>query len=470
MQGRPRRILHSLAVATAALGGAAMATSAPAAESTQNAKVVRKSASEMTRKEVVRFKRAFAYAVRKGYFDDFSAQHYNRTRNRQHGADVLAEAPPAAAAGDSLAWGYRLLPWHRSFILEAEKMLRAALRKRNRAEGIKSRGVRRLFIPYWDAANDQGLPRWVRAFKPKGGRAIVPEDVPEGHAAFDKPVGSTYRIKFGRWPGNNIVFDRLPQPDQISRILAHDDFVGFYNALDNISEIVPEALPGAKAGLEVLARKVPDNPDVQTVIAVTNPDYPKDAASLLAAFNALLGVGYLATSEAARDQPDQELINAVEAVYAAFRFQPHILLHFWAGGLKPDNPDVRGTVTYFNELAVDPAFWMLHTELDRYWYTWEQTHTEEPPLEEEDAIFQPLTRREGAWYGGGRRYKLADLTGAEDLPYRYDAVFKGPPAAEPAQAALSRMASPIITAFGTGAAVASSAGTSVCRLVSAPVG
>jgi hypothetical protein len=424
---RPRSLLRSLAVAAiAAAGVAGFAASTADAATAQRAKVVRKSASEMTRAEADRFRRAFSYAVRKGYLDDFNDQHFDHMRNRQHGVDVLAGAPPEVMAGESMSWGYRLLPWHRAFIIEAERMLQAALRERDRAEGRNPREADRLFIPYWDAANDQGLPRWVRAFKPKGGTAIVPEDVPQGHAAYGKPVGSRYRIRFSRWPGGNIVFDRLPQTDQISRVLAHDEFVDFYNALDVVSEIDASALPGAKQGLETLQRKVPDNEDLQTVIAATSPDYPKDVESQLAAFNALLGVGYLATSEAARDQPDQELIDAVEAVYAVFRFPPHIVLHFWAGGLDPDNPDVRGTVTYFNELAVDPVFWMLHAELDRYWYTWEQSHADEPPLEDDDALFQPLTRREGAWYGGGRRYRLGALTGPRHLPYRYDSVFRTP--------------------------------------------
>jgi hypothetical protein len=97
----------------------------------------------------------------------------------------------------------------------------------------------------------------------------------------------------------------------------------------------------------------------------------------------------------------------------------HVALHLWAGGLNPANPDVRGTVTYFNELAVDPAFWMLHTELDRWWYTWEQSHTGLPQLTGDDAQFQPLTPQEGAWYRGGHTYSLTQLAATRDLPYRY---------------------------------------------------
>ncbi|HWT22770.1 MAG TPA: tyrosinase family protein [Solirubrobacteraceae bacterium] len=458
MGRRPESLRGPLAV-LCVVGAAVVAAATAEPAAAQPAPVARKSASEMTRTEVDRFRRAFSYAVREGYLDVFSAEHFDRMRNRHHGVDLLSGAPPAVTPGESAVWGHRLLPWHRAFIIEAERMLRAALRERNRAEGRSPREAARLFIPYWNASGDQDLPRWVRAFRPRGGTALAAEGVPPGHAAYGKPVGSRYRVRFGRWPGGNLVFDRLPQADQIGRILSGGDFASFYNGVDVATEPVPEAFPGARQGLATLAVKLPGNTAVQTVIAATDPNYPRDPASQLAAFNALLAVGYLATSEAVRDAPDQELIAAVEAVYAAFRFPPHIVLHLWAGGLDPANPDVRGTVTYFNELAVDPAFWMLHTEMDRWWYTWERSHDGEPPLQGADAVFQPLTREEGAWYRGGRRYPLARLTGAEQLPYRYDAVVAVPPAsasmrpvtfgaAPPSIAAASGFACALPSSFG----------------------
>jgi hypothetical protein len=454
----------AVAVACAALP--ASTASAAGVTAAQRPTVVRKSASEMTRAEISRFRRAFSYAVRKGYFDVFSAEHFNRNRNRQHGSDILAGAPPAAAAGDSPAWGLRLLPWHRAFILEAERMLRAALRERDRAEGRDPREARRLFIPYWDAAGDQRLPLWVRTFEPRGGTAIVPEDIPRGHAAFGKPVGSHYRVRFARWPGGNILFDRLPAQDQVGRMLARTDFNGFLQALDVVPELVEAALPAAKVGLQTLTRKLPDNADLQRVIAATDPSYPKDAASQLAAFNSLMAVGYEATSEAARENPDRALIAAVEAVFAVFRFPPHLVLHFWAGGLDPDNPAVRGTVTYFNELTVDPVFWMLHAELDRYWYTWGQSHAGGPALQGADAVFQPLTRREAARYGGGRAYQLAELADLSKLRYRYDAA-AGASAQAPSQVLTAPSLTPSFGALhaAAGAPSISTAGGPVCRLL-----
>ena len=80
-------------------------------------------------------------------------------------------------------------------------------------------------------------------------------------------------------------------------------------------------------------------------------------------------------------------------------------------------------MSYFNELTVDPVFWMLHGELDRIWYTWETTHTGVPPLQDEDAVFQPLRREEGRWYGGGRTYTFPELVDHQALAYEYDALF-----------------------------------------------
>jgi hypothetical protein len=72
-------------------------------------------------------------------------------------------------------------------------------------------------------------------------------------------------------------------------------------------------------------------------------------------------------------------------------------------------------VSYFNELAVDPVFWMLHGELDRIWYSWETSHTGVPPPTDEDAVFQPLRPGEGRWYGGGRTYALSELVDHQAL-------------------------------------------------------
>lgn len=384
-------------------------------------RAVRKSASAMSPAEIDRFKRAFEFAVHNGYFDAFNDSHYDHHRNRHHGADVLATSPMTVEFM-ATSWGHRLLPWHRSFLIEAEAMLRAALRARNEAEGGDPTEADLVFIPYWDAAHDQALPDWVLAFQPGGGTAIVPPGLPPTHAGHGKPVGDRYDIVFGRWPGGNPVFDSLQTPDYVARILAKTSFEELYDALDATPEIVVQNYLAAQAGLQTLAMKLPDDPAVQTLLdAFAQPPGQGSAGPELT--NALLEIGWRSAVELRAPTPDLTLVDAVDDVYSLFNFVPHLRMHLYAGGLAPDDADLRGTVTYFQELAVDPVFWMLHGELDRYWYTWQQTHDDDPPLTGDDAVFVPLPADDGAWYGGGDTYSLAALTDRDSLPYTYDALF-----------------------------------------------
>ena len=385
---------------------------------------VHKSASEMSREEIKRFSRAYKWAVDKGYFDVFNDQHFNGMRNRHHGLEALSASPPAVGLGASFVWSLRLLPWHRSFITEAEAMLKAALAERNLREHRDPAEADLLFLPYWDASHDGDLPPWVKRLRPRGGTAIVPEGLPPGHAGFGLPVGTRYPIDFGRFPNTWLGWQQLPPTDQIGRILSHDEFVDFLLQMDANPEIMEERLPAAAQALDALAERLPDNPDVQVLVAfVESPPAADDVAALLAALNAFLAVGHLANLEAAKPRPDRELIRLILTVYSPFVFPPHITLHFWAGGLNPRNPDLRGTVSYFNELAVDPVFWMLHGELDRIWYTWETTHTGVPELVGDDRVFQPLRSEEGSWYGGGSTYTLDQLVDHQAMAYTYDALY-----------------------------------------------
>lgn len=392
------------------------------------APVVRKSASAMTDAEVDRFVRAHEYAVAQGYFDVFNDEHYDHHRNRNHGADVLATSPMTAQFMET-EWGYRLLPWHRAFLMEGEAMLQAALRERDAAEGRDPAEADELFIPYWDASVDQALPDWVLAFQPQGGSAIVPPDLPPGHAGYGKPVGSRYDIVFGRWPAGNLVFDTLPGPDYLGRILAKPDFVSFYNALDTEPELVPTNFARAQAGLATLDKLLPDDPAVDTLVAAFSAPPSgsgSDPETAQRTTNALFSIGHRAAVEVRRATPDTALVTAVEDVYSLFNFVPHLRLHLWAGGLAPDDANLRGTVTYFNELCVDPVFWMIHAELDRVWWTWQDTHDEAPPLTGDLAIFDPLTPEEGSWYGGGVSRTLDELVDRDGLGYGYDATFAPP--------------------------------------------
>jgi hypothetical protein len=408
-------VAASLAVGVGAGCGGGGATTTPTLS------VERRSASSLTDVEIDRFQRAFGYAVAKGYFDPFNDEHYNHEKQRHHKADVMASSPIMIMQMSDQA-GYRLLPWHRSFIIEAEAMLRAALRARDQAEGKDPSEADLLFIPYWDASHEQDLPSWVKSFQPQGGTAIVPPDLPMGHAGYGKPVGDRYNIVFGRWPAGNLVFDTLQTPDYIGRILANGTFVDFYDAIDVNPEIEIQNYSKAMAGLQTLETKLPNDASVKTLataFSMTSGSMSGDASTT----NALFEIGWEAAIEAQKPSPDAALIGAVKDVYSMFNFMPHLRMHLWAGGLDPQNANLRGTVTYFNELCVDPVFWMLHAELDRTYYTWQQSHTDGPPLTGDDTVFAPLSADEGAWYGGGKTYSLADLTAIDKLPYTYDQLY-----------------------------------------------
>jgi hypothetical protein len=229
-----------------------------------------------------------------------------------------------------------------------------------------------------------------------------------------------------RWPGQNPVFDTLQTPDHVGRILANEEFVDFYRGLDAELELVPVNYPRALAGLQSLKVMRPDVEAVTIVEAglMRSPADPAPDAEAQTAFsNALFELGYLAAVETRKASPDLALVTAVKDVYSLFEFMPHVRMHLWAGGLGPDAA-IRGTVTYFQELTVDPVFWMLHAELDRIWYTWERQNDGKPPLEGEDAVFAPMSTDEAQWYGGGATYSLEELTDHEALPYEYDEPFE----------------------------------------------
>jgi hypothetical protein len=112
-------------------------------------------------------------------------------------------------------------------------------------------------------------------------------------------VGSRYRIDFNRW----LVSDQLPLAGQIGRILNHGDFVGVYQAVDLLPEIAVSQVPEAKQAPAALALKIPDNPDLQLVLAFTGPAYPRGRRIPARRVQRLPGIGHLASLEAAKPRP-----------------------------------------------------------------------------------------------------------------------------------------------------------------------
>jgi hypothetical protein len=107
---------------------------------------------------------------------------------------------------------------------------------------------------------------------------------------------------------------------------------------------VPSAVPAAKEALAALDRRFPDDPDIKTIVETVNrsPEEIKAAAqdpdATMKLLDAAFGVGYLATVEAVKPHPDQELINLVHTAGAAIISPPHVILDLWAAGIDPTNP------------------------------------------------------------------------------------------------------------------------------------
>jgi tyrosinase len=49
----------------------------------------------------------------------------------------------------------------------------------------------------------------------------------------------------------------------------------------------------------------------------------------------------------------------------------HDLIHGWAGGMDPNNPDQGGDMGVVATAAYDPIFWSHHCMIDRLWYLWQ---------------------------------------------------------------------------------------------------
>ncbi|MEL7533301.1 MAG: tyrosinase family protein, partial [Bacteroidota bacterium] len=69
--------------------------------------------------------------------------------------------------------------------------------------------------------------------------------------------------------------------------------------------------------------------------------------------------------------------------FSAFENQPHNLLHLAVGGFVWDKQDSLkingiGHMSDPRRAALDPVFWLHHSNIDRLWYCWEQSGKSDP--------------------------------------------------------------------------------------------
>ena len=256
---------------------------------------------------------------------------------------------------------------------------------------------------------------WVKGWLPQGGTAKKQPKLPEGHVGRG-PNTERYTIRNCRWPGTHPAFPDLPPPEQVRMLLGAKDFKEFYRILDFIPYVFPPENEAARRALKAGAELLPADKGAMLLMdALEGTVFSRDDA--LDAMNRAAELGWkIAHGRSGGTRLDAGL-KAFELIFDKVRLSAHATLHLWVSGLDPDNPHVRGTASYFHELAVDPMFWMLHTELDRWWFTWQEAHDDPPPLAGKDAVFQPLRSV------GGPTYELDWLTDRGGLPYVYDALY-----------------------------------------------
>lgn len=357
-------------------------------------RTVRKSAASMTAPEVELFKRAFTLLVENGTLDLFVAEHNDHERHRMHEAspDVRALIPHFMP----YPGGQRFLPWHRAFLLEMEKAMRAAVREVDGEEAAS-----RVFLPYWDATHEDGMPAWVADFLPRGIHAAAPEGLPEGHPGYGT---ERYEVVVSRWPGSILLAPSLPRPEHVGTLLQRPDYTRFTRSLEWAPGLVrtPTAPEAAELERAVPRLRLPD-PERATLLRALRggAEGEEEERMLLRALFRLADQGD-GSAEAAE-------------VSRFFLVGPHSAIHLWAGGKSPDHPRVRGTATYFHETVADPVFWLLHADVDRVWATWQTRHAGTPDLQGEDALFQPR--------GGGQTWTLEELLAFRSLPYQYDRLY-----------------------------------------------
>ena len=79
------------------------------------------------------------------------------------------------------------------------------------------------------------------------------------------------------------------------------------------------------------------------------------------------------------------LANATYTPFTSALEQVHNTVHVWVGGTMSSIPTA----------PADPLFWMHHTNIDRLWNVWQQTHANQnPQLTGQNAVLDPWTLRE----------------------------------------------------------------------------
>ncbi|MEM7034172.1 MAG: tyrosinase family protein [Chloroflexota bacterium] len=402
--------------------------------------VVRKSASNLSEEEQERFMLGWDLLIKAGKVGSIASEHAQFEHQVNHGIQVLADL---TVEDKGPVGTHRFLPWHRAYIATLENEMRSELKAYYAENGIDPAEADKAFVPYWDASHDGNFPQWVADFKPHGEwsgvkvKNVQLELDNPCHEAYGLNFGEEYEVFFRRWPGT--LMPMTPSVEQFQNILRTTTYLNFTNSIEWAPAIVRK--PGTEEVelltelLKTLPGEYPrilqpliDNLETETI--GTSPDKIATAMSQIRSILRTLqnapGGADLISTLAGEELPTlpQETTDLLEQVLTVYQSAPHGMMHFYAGGQDPNLeegcPPTHGTVVLFQEVAVDPIFFMLHAELDRVWYSWEKKNDGIPELTGDDALFRP-------WRGldeeSGRTWTLDELVDHDQLSFTYDVLY-----------------------------------------------
>ncbi|MEM7158520.1 MAG: tyrosinase family protein [Myxococcota bacterium] len=391
--------------------------------------VVRKGASQMTLDEIERFKQAWGLLVLNGELEQLAMGHADLDGQRHHGTQIRADYT-AIVNPDNYAW--RFLCWHRAYVLDLEQAMRAALVADYAARGLDCREADSVFVPYFDGAQ---YPDWLREWMPTGTPTgvSVPHidetiDPDSGHESNGLAIGETYQAVMRAYEGQSWTCPTAPpSPRMIAAAIAHDGFDAMSRALESIPGLITEGPdPAGAAMVREGAEEVVDKEGANAMVYgsflsiadiveaggwVTTD--PMEVFGILPALTAI-DRGRAYDEYGIQAWTEERFLAVVAVINAHIQRSPHAVLHFFSAG-ESREPGVRGlygSSAYFQDAGADPHFYMLHCELDRYFATWLQTHSDQPPLEGEDRLFKT--------WGGATEWTLDELMDPASVPFAYD--------------------------------------------------
>ncbi|HEY3835842.1 MAG TPA: tyrosinase family protein [Bryobacteraceae bacterium] len=148
------------------------------------------------------------------------------------------------------------------------------------------------------------------------------------------------------------------------------------------------------------------------------------------------------------------------AVHGGIETQPHDYVHGLVGGSQPKKPKLPGLMSDPDTAALDPIFWLHHSNIDRLWQVWNQNPATHVDPTDPNWLKGPANTGERKFSmpmpdGSSWDYVPADMVDLKKLGYTYDDLSAAKAALPSVVTRLETLgASPAVAAAKKGAAVA----------------